>query len=131
MSEEGIFRSEVHSMFLRPFLDDAQIRLGPEVVRSLLARFSLTESQLRDETAWVSLHFCEDFFAALMAAGEDSAMFDRCGRLAVSARYMGILRPLFRAVGDPLFAYRKVAQATGRFNKVGKHGRWGWLGAAS
>jgi signal transduction histidine kinase len=117
--ESGVFQSEVHSLFLRPFLDDAQAKLGREEVRALLARFGVTEAQLRDETAWVSLHFCEDFFEALIEAGEDVGMFDRCGRLAVSPRYGGILRPLFRAVGDPLFAYRQVAQSTGRFNKVG------------
>ena len=120
MTEETVFRSEVHSLFLRPFLDDAQAKLGRAEVRALLAQLSVTEAQLRDETAWVSLQFCEDLFEALIAAGEDLGMFDRCGRLAVSPRYGGTLRPLFRAVGDPLFAYRQVSQATGRFNKVGQ-----------
>jgi signal transduction histidine kinase len=120
LTEADVFRSEVHSLFLRPFIDDAQAKLGGEAVASLLAGLGVTEQQLRDETAWVSLRFCEDFFEALLAAGEDPGMFDRCGRLAVSPRYGGILRPLFRAVGDPLFAYRQVSQATGRFNKVGE-----------
>jgi signal transduction histidine kinase len=119
LTEEAVFRSEVHSFFLRPFLDDAQAKLGREEMRVLLARFGVTEEQLRDETAWVSLRFCEDLFEALIGAGEDLGMFDRCGRLAVSPKYAGILRPLFRAVGDPLFAYRQVVQATVRFNKVG------------
>jgi signal transduction histidine kinase len=118
--EADIFRSEVHSLFLRPFIDDAQAKLGRDDVSAVLARLGVSEAQLRDETAWVSLYFCEDFFAALIAAGEDQGMFDRCGRLAVSPRYSGLIRPLFRAVGDPLFAYRQVAQATGRFNKVGE-----------
>ena len=119
MNEEAVFRSEVHSMFLRPFLDDAHAKLGREEMRLLLARFGVTEEQLRDQTAWVSLRFCEELFETLIGAGEDLGMFDRCGRLAVSPQYAGILRPLFRAVGDPLFAYRQVVQATGRFNKVG------------
>ena len=119
MNEEAVFRSEVHSMFLRPFLDDAHAKLGREEMRMLLARFGVTEEQLRDQTAWVSLRFCEELFETLIGAGEDLGMFDRCGRLAVSPQYAGILRPLFRAVGDPLFAYRQVVQATGRFNKVG------------
>ncbi len=119
MTEDAVFRSEVHSLFLRPFLDDAQAKLGRDETRTLLARFGVTEEQLRDETAWVSLRFCEELFETLIGAGEDLGMFDRCGRLAVSPQYAGILRPLFRAVGDPLFAYRQVVQATGRFNKVG------------
>lgn len=119
MTEDAVFRSEVHSLFLRPFLDDAQAKLGRDGMRALLAHFGVTEEQLRDETAWVSLRFCEELFETLIGAGEDLGMFDRCGRLAVSPQYAGILRPLFRAVGDPLFAYRQVVQATGRFNKVG------------
>jgi len=119
LTEDSVFLSEVHSLFLRPFLDDAQAKLGRDQVAELFALLGVTEAQLRDETAWVSLRFCENLFEALIAAGEDLGMFDRCGRLAVSPRYAGILRPLFRAVGDPLFAYRQVAQATGRFNKVG------------
>jgi signal transduction histidine kinase len=117
--EREVFRNEVHSMFLRPFLDDAVERLGSANLGLILNRLGVAESRLRDQTAWVSLRFCEAFFQQIVDQS-DPALFERCGRLAVTAKYSGILRPLFRTFGNPSFAYKQIAQATGLFNKVGE-----------
>lgn len=120
MNESEIFLPEVHSFFLRPFLDEAPEKLGQGKLQQLLRQLGTEETKLRDQTAWVSLRFCEAFFERLVAGGADPAIFDRCGRLALSQKYIGILRPLFRAFGTPMFAYRQTAQSTARFNKVGE-----------
>jgi signal transduction histidine kinase/CheY-like chemotaxis protein len=120
LTSEEIFRSELHTLFFRPFLDDATQKIGPERVAEVLRDLGVTEEQLRDPAGWVSLRFREDFFDALLAAGEDEGMFERCGRLVVASKYGGILLPLIRALGNPLLAYSNIVQSLGRFNKVGR-----------
>jgi signal transduction histidine kinase len=114
-----VFRPEVHALFLSPFLDEARTVLREEEVRALVESFGVTEASLRDRDAWVSLEFVEAFCERLYARHADPAIFDRCGRLALTPRYLGILRPLFRAFGTPMFAYSQAAQSATRFNKVG------------
>jgi signal transduction histidine kinase len=120
VTESEIFRSEVHSLFLRPFLDEVAESLGPQRLAEILTGLGTEERRLRDQTAWVSLGFCEAFFEKLGESGMDAALFERCGRLALSAKYLGILRPLFRTFGTPLYGFRQATQSTGRFNKVGE-----------
>jgi signal transduction histidine kinase len=120
LTSEEIFRAEVHTLFFRPFLDDATSKLGPERVAEVLRGLGVSEEQLRDPTGWVSLRFREDFFEALIAAGEDEGMFERCGRLLFSAKNGGTVLPLFRAFGNPILAYGRIVQSSGRFNKVGR-----------
>jgi signal transduction histidine kinase len=120
LTSEEIFRAELHTLFFRPFLDDATLRLGPERVANVLRDLGVNEEQLRDPTGWVSLRFREDFFDALLAAGEDEGMFDRCGRLIFSNKYGGTLLPLFRAFANPVLAYGHIVQSFGRVNKVGR-----------
>jgi signal transduction histidine kinase len=120
VTETEIFRSEVHTLFLRPFLDEVAETLGPKRLAELLIGLGTEEKRLRDQTAWVSLRFCEAFFERLGESGMDAALFERCGRLAVSAKYLGILRPLFRTFGTPLYGFRQATQSTSRFNKVGE-----------
>jgi len=120
LKSEEIFRPEIHAFFFRPFLDDATEKLGAPRVSALLAELGVTEAQLRDPTAWVSLQFREQFFVALLAAGVDEAIFERCGRMVFTPKYLGILFPLLRAFGTPSLAYNRIAQMTGRFNKIGR-----------
>lgn len=116
------YRTEVHSLFLRPFLDEAHERLGAERVAALLGSLGVEESRLRDETAWVSLALCERLFSELLAATGDPAIFDRCGRLALTPRYAGVMRTIARSVGSPATVYRAiVGSLTPRFNKVGEY----------
>jgi signal transduction histidine kinase len=115
-----IFAPEVHSLFLRPFLDDTRSTVGPEAVVEVLASLGVTDAQLGDETAWVSLAFCEAFFEKLMARRQDPTIFDRCGRMVLEPRYMGIIRPILRAFGSARFTLGQAVQSTPRFNKVGR-----------
>jgi signal transduction histidine kinase len=114
-----VFRPEVHALFLCPFLDEARAIIGDQKVRDLVASFGVTEEALRDKEAWVSLEFCEAFCERLYREHADPALFDRCGRLVLTPRYLGILQPLYRAFGTPMFAYTQAAQSGPRFNKVG------------
>jgi len=86
LKSEEIFRPEIHAFFFRPFLDDATEKLGAPRVSALLAELGVTEAQLRDPTAWVSLQFREQFFVALLAAGVDEAIFERCGRMVFTPK---------------------------------------------
>ena len=95
------FCTEVHSMFLRPFLDEAGEALGSERLEETLAGLGVTEADLRDETAWLSLRFCEALLAELGQATGDPTLFERAGRLAFSRKYMGMMRPLVRTFGSP------------------------------
>jgi signal transduction histidine kinase len=114
-----IFRPEVHALFLSPFLDEARAYLGDDEVRRFVDSLGVTEESLRTPDAWVSLEFCEAFCEKLFDRTRDPTFFDRCGRLVLTPRYSGMLRPLFRTFGTPMFAYTQVAQAGPRFNKVG------------
>jgi signal transduction histidine kinase len=114
-----VFRPEVHALFLSPFLDELRSVHGDAEVQALVASFGISEESLRDKEAWVSLEFCEEFCRRLYERHNDPAIFDRCGRLALTPRYLGILRPLFRAFGTPMFAFTQAASAASRFNKVG------------
>jgi signal transduction histidine kinase len=115
-----LYRPEVHSMFLRPFLDDTRDALGAQMLGQLLEPFGAREEQLRDETAWVSLEFCEAFFEHLMSLRNDPTIFDRCGRMVLEPRYLGIVRPVFRAFGSTRFTLGQAVHSTQRFNKVGR-----------
>ena len=120
MTSEEIFRAEIHTLFFRPFLDDATEKLGAARVSEVLSQLGVSEHQLRDPTAWVSLRFRELFFATIIAAGEDEGMFERCGRLVFTRKYAGTLLPLFRAFGNPVLAYTRIVKSLGRLNKVGR-----------
>ncbi len=113
-------RPEVHSLFLRPFLDDAERILGREHLDHILETLGTSRTTFHDQNAWVSLAFCEGLFEQIDNACDDPALFERCGRLALTPRYAGILRPLFRAFNSPRFAYSQVVRATPRLNKVGQ-----------
>ena len=120
MKSEEIFRPEIHTLFFRPFLDDATEKLGAQRVSEMLAGLGVTEAQLRDPTGWVSLQFREQFFVNLLGAGIDEGVFERCGRMVFTHKHAGILFPLLRTFGTPILAYGRIAQSVGRFNKVGR-----------
>lgn len=115
-----VFRTEVHNLLIRPFLDDAVAALGRERVEEMLREWDVGIEELSDPNAWLSLEFVEAFFTRLEEVRRDPALFQRCARMVVEPKYAGFLRPLFRAFGSPGFAIAQVARATPRFNKVGR-----------
>ncbi|MCK6552543.1 HAMP domain-containing histidine kinase, partial [Myxococcota bacterium] len=72
-----------------------------------------------DPTVWVSLELCEAVCEALARDRNDPALFERAGRNSFSPKYMGALRPIIRAFGNPAFAYDQMVGSLPRFNKVG------------
>jgi len=113
---------EVQAFFLAPFLDELEAIAGTARADAVLEELGVDQNVLRDRTAWVSLRFCEAFFERLPQETHDPAIFERCGRLAVTDRYAGVARSLLRAIGSPLLAYRLVTESlTPRFNKVGEY----------
>ena len=120
MAEMQVFGTDVHSLVIRPFLDDTEEALGRKELETILEPYGVTPEELHDPNAWVSMEFMESFFSRLEDRRRDPELYERCGRLAISPRYLGFLRPMFRATNSPLFAYTQVVAATRRFNKVGE-----------
>ena len=114
-----VFGNDVHVFFLKPFLDDTRAVFGAAAEQDLLAKLGVSAAEIADPNAWVTLEFVEAFCTALMELHQDAALFERCGRLAFSPRYVGMLGPILRAFGSPLFAYRQLDKSMPRFNKVG------------
>ncbi len=114
-------RPEVHSFLLRPFLDDAARQLGAERLSGLVAGLGSDLDVLQQSDSWVSLDLLGTLLERLEAETGDPNMLARCGRVSLSSRYLGVLRPLFRAFGTPDFAFSQVESSTARFNKVGRY----------
>lgn len=117
---QNIFRQEFRAFFFAPFLDVARRELPPGELDTILEELGVTEKQLKDPSVWVSLEFCAAACDALNTALRDPSLFYRCGRLAFSWRYMGMLRPILRAFGSPAVAYKGMVTQLTRFNKVGR-----------
>ncbi|MEM6960322.1 MAG: ATP-binding protein [Myxococcota bacterium] len=113
-----VFRPEVHNLLIRPFMDDTRDALGEEALLDILEPFGVTQEELEDPNAWLSLEFVEAFFERLVALRNDPTLFSRCGRRVVSPKYFGFLRPLFRAFNSPMFTFTQVVKAGPRVNKI-------------
>jgi signal transduction histidine kinase len=115
-----VFRPELHSFPLRAFLDEARDTLGDKAYLSLLAKYDLKPEHLLDRSAWISLEFAESVLGDMIAASQDPEFFERACLRGMSAKYIGPLYPLLFAFGTPLFTYKQLAPAAGRFNKTGR-----------
>lgn len=114
------FGQEFRAFFFAPFLDVAAEVLPAEQLAGILSELGVTEAQLRDPSTWVTFDFCVRACAALDEAIADPSLFYRCGRLAFSQKYMGMLRPIIRSFGSPAFAFSAMVKQLPRFNKVGQ-----------
>lgn len=114
-------RADVHCFLLRPFVDEALERLGRPRVDELLARIGTDVEAIEQPDAWTSLELASDLITTLEREVDEPGMLQRCGRRALSRKYLGVIRPLFRAFGSPLFAFSQVESSTGRFNNVGRY----------
>jgi signal transduction histidine kinase len=113
-----VFRPEVHALWFRPIVDDAKRTLGDEVVGSILNSFGVTEKQLKDETAWVSLEFSEALLTKLADAHGGPEFLYRVFRTAFTAKYGGALLPIFKAFGSPAFTYSQASRMAIHFQKI-------------
>lgn len=114
-----IFSPELHSFPLRAFLDEAKEILGAAPFAGVLAQFAVTEAELADSTAWVSLEFVEALLQALSDATGEPDFVERSITRGMTPKYIGALYPLLFALGSPSFTYRQLAPAAGRLNKTG------------
>jgi len=96
----------------------ADQELGRERVGALLHSLGADRESLGDANAWVSVEFVSRLISAISEAGATSDWLARAMRRGMSARYLGILYPLFRALGTPAFVYRRLPQFAARVNKV-------------
>jgi len=119
VTSRHVFAPEVHAFFIAPLLDEMVEQKGHAALQALLASHGVTEAELRDRAAWLSLRFCEAFLRDVYDRLEDPLLSARIGRAAFSAKYMGPLRMVVRAFGDPTSGYLQMARGLERFNKVG------------
>lgn len=115
-----VFRQEFRAFWLRPVFDVARESIGDKRIRALLEEFGVTEDELADPSAWVSLEFSEAICDRLSTLVADPALLDRAGRLAFEAKYLGPMRPLLRLFSSPSHAFSTLVEQLPRFNKVGQ-----------
>ena len=109
---------ELSCRFLTPLLDIAEAEGQTEALTALLNRWSLASADLRDESNWVSLRFCEDLVDWLGGIVGPDALAERVTRATVSPRALGVLYPVMRAFGSPRVGYAAFPQLVARMTKV-------------
>ncbi|HEY2736576.1 MAG TPA: HAMP domain-containing sensor histidine kinase, partial [Polyangiales bacterium] len=114
-----IFSPELHCFPLRAFLDEAKDKLGDIGLAAVLGRYGLTEAELADSTAWVSLEFVESLLQALVDETHEPDFVERSVMRGMTPKYIGALYPLLFALGSPSFTYKQLAPASARMNKMG------------
>src|SRR5262249_33805693 len=105
---------ELSCRFLQPILD----LCDSASLQALCAEWGVALEQLRDQTNWVSLRFCEalvDRAAAHVGADE---LAERVTRAAFSPRAMGFLYPLVPASGSPRAGFPVLPRFVAQLNKV-------------
>ncbi len=117
-SETGALALELSCRYVQPLLEVA--RPFDDELRALLAFWQVTVEQLRDETNWVSLRFCEALVEWLAARVGRAELIERVTQLAYSPRALGFLYPLLRAFGSPRIGYARLPQFVGVLNKVSR-----------
>jgi signal transduction histidine kinase len=109
---------EVSCRFLTPLLDIAEAEGQQEALAALLDRWRLSPVELRDESNWVSLRFCEDLVDWLGGLIGPDALAERVTRATVSPRALGVLYAVMRAFGSPRVGYGAFPQLVARMTKV-------------
>jgi signal transduction histidine kinase len=107
-------RHELSCRFLQPILD----LCDTASLQALCAEWGVALEQLRDQTNWVSLRFCEalvDRAAAHVGADE---LTERVTREAFSPKAMGFLYPLVLAFGSPRAVFSVLPRFVAQLNKV-------------
>jgi signal transduction histidine kinase len=115
-----IWTTEVSCRFLVPWLDMLAEKEGAAALARFVEPMGVTVSELRDETSWVSLRFCEQFVDALVERAGSSEILVQGGRASLAPRYFGFLYPVLRVVGSPRGLYTKLPEMVEMFNKVSR-----------
>jgi signal transduction histidine kinase len=107
---------ELSARYLSPLLDLATPFIAE--LPALLAAWDVSLADLRDETNWVSLRFCEALTEWLAARLGADRLATETTRAAYSPKALGYLYPLLRAFGSPRAGYVRLPQFVGVLNKV-------------
>jgi signal transduction histidine kinase len=109
---------ELSCRYVIPLLDLADAEGRAAGVDDLLGRWSVARSELRDESNWVSLRFCEALVDWLGAELGPERLADSITRAVYAPRALGVMYPVLRAFGSPRVGYGALAQLVPRMNKV-------------
>jgi signal transduction histidine kinase len=109
---------ELSCRYVTPLLDIAIAEGRTGGLDQLVAAHRVTLAELRDESNWVSLRFCEALVEWL--AGEIGAepLAARLAEAAYSPRALGVMYPVLRAIGSPRVGFGALPQLVSRLNKV-------------
>jgi signal transduction histidine kinase len=118
MTGEPALAHELSCRYVIPLCDLADAEGRAAGLDALLGRWSVTRAELRDESNWVSLRFCEDLVDWLGAEIGADRLADGITRAVYSPRALGVMYPVLRALGSPRVGYGALAQLVPRMNKV-------------
>lgn len=107
---------ELSCRYLQPLLDLAE-PFSTEL-ETLLSEWNGSKAELRDETNWTSLRFCEALTEWLADRIGSDRLADEVARAAYSPKALGFLYPLLRAFGAPRIGYSRLPQFVSVLNKV-------------
>jgi signal transduction histidine kinase len=118
MSGTSALLHEVSCRFLTPLLEVAEEEGKGEGLRSLAAAWQVTIADLRDESNWISLAFCEALVDWLGAEIGADRLASKVTEATFSPRALGVMYPLLRAFGSPRVGYAALPQVASRLTKV-------------
>jgi signal transduction histidine kinase len=114
----NVLAHELSARYLQPLLDLAGRRAGaPALARFLEGRGARLED-LRDQTNWISLRFCESLVDWLSTFVPEEELVHAVTAAAVSPRTLGFLYPFLRAFGSPRRVYESVPGFNAVMNRV-------------
>ena len=118
MTGKPALAHELSCRYVIPLIDLADAEGRTSGVDGLLSRWSVTRADLRDESNWVSLRFCEDLVDWLGAELGTDRLAESITRAVFAPRALGAMYPVLRAFGSPRVGYGALAQLVPRTNKV-------------
>src|SRR6185436_11410858 len=110
-SMKSALSHELSCRYLQPILDLCD-------PAPLCGEWGVTVEQLRDQTNWVSLRFCEALVDLAAAQVGADPLTEKVTRAALSPKAMGFLYPLLRAFGSPQLGFPALPRLVGQLNKV-------------
>ena len=119
LNESAALAHEISCRFLTPLLDAAEAAELMAGLHELLKPWSpLSLADLRDESNWVSLRFCEALVEWLGARIGTDELSEKVTRAAFSPRGLGGMYPVARALGSPRVGYAALPRLLTRMSKV-------------
>ena len=118
MTGQPALAHELSCRYVIPLLELADAEGRTAGVDGLLGRWNVTRAELRDDSNWVSLRFCEELVDWLGAEIGPERLVESVTRAVYSPRALGVMYPVLRAFGSPRVGYGALAELVPRMNKV-------------